>query len=563
MFSKSLFKQSCKANGAMWAIITFATCFMLACVMLIAGGGNLSGTKTVIMDSIIEGELTAGTQSRSINYYLVSEAALARFDGTFQKEAAAAAPDEAEISSYIAAYTAAKAEGKTDEEAIAAADKEVGKASAKAYALAKIAGGTDEEAASAAAQAASAQAYASAVADLQDYAARLAEDKGYAADSAEALEIKGLIFCVLNPLNSEGGYEFDSFYTEQGETPPRYDLASLATASEEERSEYRSEYAAQNSLVFLAGNMIKEENIQSALDALEAYGVTKEQYAAFGFADYSNVKEIAVSSLLEFRAKYEYRLANLKEGETPASIAEELTKDISQGFLASLPSEVSEALEEIGASDMYGVLVGSIFFKMAGLLLPIIYMIMAANNLIAGQVDSGSMAYILSSSVKRKTVTFTQAIFLIGSLFLMFCCTTITSLVCFALVDVTTDLTYAKLLIINLGAFFVMFAMSGICFLASCWFNRSKNSMALGGGLNMFFLVATMLGLFGSPVLPSIVRMKALNAFNYVSIISLFDVVSILEGTTTFLWKLGILVAAGLVCYIVGSIKFSKKDLPL
>ena len=53
--------------------------------------------------------------------------------------------------------------------------------------------------------------------------------------------------------------------------------------------------------------------------------------------------------------------------------------------------------------------------------------------------------------------------------------------------------------------------------------------MALGGGLNMFFLVATMLGLFGSPVLPSIIRMEALNAFNYVSIISLFDVVSILD----------------------------------
>lgn len=139
MFSKSLFKQSCKANGAMWAIITFATCFMLACVMLIAGGGNLSGTKTVIMDSIIEGELTASTQNRSIHYYLISDAALAHFDGAFKEEAAAAAPKEEEIASYIAAYTKAKTEGKTDEEAIAVADAAVGKPSAKAYALAKIA----------------------------------------------------------------------------------------------------------------------------------------------------------------------------------------------------------------------------------------------------------------------------------------------------------------------------------------------------------------------------------------------------------------------------------------
>ena len=79
--------------------------------------------------------------------------------------------------------------------------------------------------------------------------------------------------------------------------------------------------------------------------------------------------------------------------------------------------------------DMYGTLVGSIFFKMAGLLLPIIYLIMTANSLIAGQVDSGSMAYILSSSVKRRAVTFTQGVFLVGSLFLMFCCTGVTSIV--------------------------------------------------------------------------------------------------------------------------------------
>lgn len=42
-------------------------------------------------------------------------------------------------------------------------------------------------------------------------------------------------------------------------------------------------------------------------------------------------------------------------------------------------------------------------------------MIMASNNLISGQVDSGSMAYVLSTSTKRRTVVFTQAGYLIGS----------------------------------------------------------------------------------------------------------------------------------------------------
>ena len=145
----------------------------------------------------------------------------------------------------------------------------------------------------------------------------------------------------------------------------------------------------------------------------------------------------------------------------------------------------------------------------------------------------------------------------------MFVCTAITSIVCLNIVDVDTGLTWKNLLLINLGAFLCMFAMSGICFLASCWFDRSKNSMAIGGGLSMFFLVATMLGLFGSPTIPSIIRMKALNYFNYASLITLFDTISIIEGTYTYLWKFAILVAVGVVCYIVGSIRFRKKDLPL
>ncbi len=59
--------------------------------------------------------------------------------------------------------------------------------------------------------------------------------------------------------------------------------------------------------------------------------------------------------------------------------------------------------------------------------------------------------------------------------------------------------------------------------------------MAIGGGLSIFALVAAMLGLFGSPVIPKVVRLDSLNYFNYTTIISLFDVVSIMDGNLTFL----------------------------
>ena len=108
MFSKSLFKQSCKANGMMWLIITVAVCFMLSCVMLISGGGGISQTKNAIQDTIIEEELTSSVQDKALTYYEIGNAALAHFDETFTAE-------------YTKALTAALQSGADAEQAAQAA----------------------------------------------------------------------------------------------------------------------------------------------------------------------------------------------------------------------------------------------------------------------------------------------------------------------------------------------------------------------------------------------------------------------------------------------------------
>lgn len=508
MFSKSLFRQSCKANGLMWIIITVAVCFMLSCVMLIAGKGDLGDTKVVIEDAVVEGELTAQTESRAMNYYDITEGALQYFDTKFREAYNADNGEVAVKTAYAAAAGAVQTE----------------------------------------------------------YYPALLQENNVTADSTEGQELKGITFYALNPVGEDNAGQFDTFFDFESLGVPAPDympyLAEIL-ADPTEHVQNRQVYAMQQASIFLAGNMVKQENLNVMLETLKQYNITMEKLQEFGFGSFDTVRTLSEKTIVDYRANFAYRMANKKENETEESIRADLKAELSAGLLASLPDSVSDALKEIGSADLYGVLVGSIFFKMAGLLLPIIYMIMTANALIAGQVDSGSMAYVLSTGTKRKEVTCTQALFLVASLFCMFALTTITSLVCFAIVDVNTGLNFGKLLLINLGAFLVMFAMSGICFLASCVFNRSKRSMALGGGLNMFFLVATMLGLFGSSVLPSIIRMNALNAFNYVSLISLFDVVSILEGTFAYLWKWAILIVVGIVCYIVGSIRFQKKDLPL
>ncbi len=243
-----------------------------------------------------------------------------------------------------------------------------------------------------------------------------------------------------------------------------------------------------------------------------------------------------------------------------AQAREEATKSITD----QIDAEVSKALEELGNMDIYSLIIGSIFYRIAGLLMPMVFVIMTANGLLAGQVDSGSMAYVLSTPTKRRTVTVTQMTYLIVSLFAMFALLTVTSVIAVWISGGNAfAINYEQILLFNLGAFLTMFAIAGFCFMCSALFNRTKYSLGIGGGVTIFSLVCTILGLFGSTVVPSAMRISAMNFFNYLSVITLYDTVSIMAGSLAYLWKFAILLGIGIVCFIVGIFRFDKKDLPL
>lgn len=71
-----------------------------------------------------------------------------------------------------------------------------------------------------------------------------------------------------------------------------------------------------------------------------------------------------------------------------------------------------------GDTSMLGMLSQS-FYSIQAIILPLIFIIVVGGNLIVSQVDKGSMAYTLSTPVKRRTVATTQAIFFVGSIFFM------------------------------------------------------------------------------------------------------------------------------------------------
>lgn len=507
MFSKPLFKQSCKANAVIWSIVTFATCFMLAIIILIMGNASASNIRTSLTNVITDDYVDALIQKRSMDYFVQISDVL---DVQYTEENILTV--KASVDPVVAGYNSCIANGMTKDQAI-------------------------------------------------DY---ITTNKG---------ELAGKIASVYSTYNKTTLEDSDKTiiakYTILGRV---FDNACSQMVQDGNVSDDVKTIVNTSIVEFVADSSKTSNDLATTVISRLMSNLMYDTVQKIDSVNYTHekIEDVSKNAIFDLRAKIMFEKS--QGNEITEELIESMKKDIAvclinddaNGIVGLLPSDISESLAELGSLDVYGLVIGSIFFRMAGLLLPIVFTIMVANNLIAGQVDSGSMAYVLSTPTKRKQVTCTQMIYLVSSLLVMFILTTITSLICLRIVNSPEiTLTYKQLVLFNLGAFLTMFAIGGICFLASAWFNRSKNSMGVGGGLSIYFLVATILGLFGSSVIPSAIRISAMKYFNYTTLISMFDAVSILEGTHTFIWKWCILVVVGIVAYGIGIWKFNKKDLPL
>jgi ABC-2 type transport system permease protein len=107
-------------------------------------------------------------------------------------------------------------------------------------------------------------------------------------------------------------------------------------------------------------------------------------------------------------------------------------------------------------------------------------------------------------------------------------------------------------LMLNIGMLLLMLAVSGISFLASCIFNLSKHSLALGAGLPFAFLILNLLSTVN----------ETLEPLKYFSLMTLFDTEQILREGTYWPQFVGLLVV-GIVLYALAIRIFQRKDLPL
>lgn len=192
------------------------------------------------------------------------------------------------------------------------------------------------------------------------------------------------------------------------------------------------------------------------------------------------------------------------------------------------------------------------YYSLHGVILPLIFVIMTANGLIASQVDRGSMAYLLSTPTKRSTVVRTQAAYMILMLVLMFAIVTLVGVFSILTLQSKSDVDMGKFLMLNLGLFLLMFATSGVSFLFSCLFNLSKHSLALGAGLPLAFFLFHLMAQVDS----------SLEGFKYISLNTLFDTDAIISGKSYAL-QFVLLFVIGILLYVAGMRIFQEKDLPL
>ena len=251
------------------------------------------------------------------------------------------------------------------------------------------------------------------------------------------------------------------------------------------------------------------------------------------------------------------------------------------GLLEQMQFSLSR-IEIMSRIDLNSIL-SDLVYKIVGVLLPMIYVLVTADNLIVNQVNSGSMAYILSTPTSRKKVVATSFAFLLGSLMLMYLAITATALLSELIAGIIRisaggerNMNSVRTLLLCFSSFSALFAISGICFGCSAFFNKARNAIAIGGGVCVICFICCIMGLFGNKVFVSVgIGVESMNVFNYASLFTFIDTESVKEFayalygnpdsvmSFNWIWECGILWAIGIAFTIIGSIHFLKKDLPL
>lgn len=218
-------------------------------------------------------------------------------------------------------------------------------------------------------------------------------------------------------------------------------------------------------------------------------------------------------------------------------------------FVEAMPKIMAAVGMRAGATSLLGFMI-SYLYGFILLLFPMVFCILRGNGLVAKYVEQGSMAMLLAAPVKRRTLVTTQLAVLISGILLLIVYTTGLEVVV-AEVSFPGELIVTDLLKVNAALLCLQLLIGSICFLASCIFSDTKNSIAYGAGVPTLMYILQMLANVGE---------KA-ETLKYVTFFTLFDATGIIANESSAFMGAAALGIGAIVLYGLAIVIFCRKDL--
>ena len=223
--------------------------------------------------------------------------------------------------------------------------------------------------------------------------------------------------------------------------------------------------------------------------------------------------------------------------------------------LELMAQSMPQVFAAFGMSSSGGTLiefVGNYLYGFILIVIPTIFVIILTNRLIGRYVDRGSMAYLIATPHKRKSVIFTQFITLQLALLILVAYVSILIFICSTMMF-SQGIDLQKLIILNVGLYSVLTFFGGICFLSNCIFNETKLALGVGAGIVIYSLLVQMLSQVSN----------SMDFLKYMTPLALFKAEDIIAMKGEAILGFVILFVIGIACSFIGMQVFSKKDLSL
>lgn len=222
-------------------------------------------------------------------------------------------------------------------------------------------------------------------------------------------------------------------------------------------------------------------------------------------------------------------------------------------LVQSMPEGIGRAFGLSGFGSAEAFISGEYYGLILVLILAILC-VQASTKLMARLVDQGSMAYLLSTPTTRGKVACTQAAVLTTGLLLIIAVTTLAGFAGNAwFLGDEYEFDIARYIQMNIAAFLLFFAVSGISFLVSCLSNDEKKALGISGFITFGFFSMDLLGKFSDK----------LDWLRSLSLFSLYKPSEIVSGQADLAVPYLVLSAVGIVSFVLAILSFRKRDLPL